>query len=1099
MNPMALHEVRLLGRPAMRGHDGEWSDLKPGFMAALLGYLAFEGRWVERGELVALFWPDRREEVARANLRPLLWRLAHEPLIVDVERERTRVRWPVRTDHEAFVDACRAERWADAWNLRGELLAGVSLPAAPEFETWLEMERATVQSAVRTAGLRAAEEATRAGDDERAAKVLGDLYRADPFDEAVLRALLGALDRRGSGTEALVLLTKFERLCHEELEAEPEPATQALGAAIRGGRTERAQAGPSRVRDSGGGAAARSGVTSLPVPLTPFVGRHDLMDAVSRRLVDEACRVLTLVGPGGVGKTRIAIEVARSVGDRFEEGARFVELAAVSNEGALVAAVARSAGIGLAAGEDPKAQLLRALASRHLLLVLDNAEHLEEAAALVAELVAGAPDVKILITSRRPTALAAECLTDVVGLDHRDEGRQEQRPRSDGAKAPSLTEAAELFGQVARRAGVSLDSTAGATIERLCAKLGGVPLAIELAAGWTRVLNPDEIEAELTRGLDILRDGAVDRASRHASMRAVFEASWAALHARERAAMRRLAPFRSGFTLDAARQAASITLPVLLALTNKSFLRRTGDGRFSRHPLVWQYARERAGEQPDELKVSRDRHAAYFLRFLAERREAYQHPEGERMMLEIHNDLENVTAAWRWACERAHLTWLRSAVSSLGRYCWGWGRYDLQDQLLPPAIEIAAGDAVLLGLLLVQQASARTWRGVGDLGASLFDEALPMLEEAAGPAEVAWALRGHGIAHSRLGHREVATTSFARAAGLYRQVGDVEGELMMMSSWAPLTYTTGEALSRYELCVREAQAAGSSHALGVVLGGRAGILLVRGEFGAAEASVREAQNRHVQSRSPFWSLDRRNLRALVSIEAGRLRLARALCCRTLAGRGRFASEIDALGDAATVAMAAIARVEDLDEDDVAAEAWAQRALQHHRSRHGPTASYDLAVSALVHVSLRSRDLAAARRWTEMLGRGPEPRWYAGFLNDSATEVAGAVCRAEVALASDDDDAATTAVHSALTLARREELLSPGLGALVPAARILQRRGARARARRVAAFLGGHPRASFETRRAAVRLCGSTEGPRPAMHDHGPEGVLAAFDEALADL
>jgi hypothetical protein len=162
-----------------------------------------------------------------------------------------------------------------------------------------------------------------------------------------------------------------------------------------------------------------------------------------------------------------------------------------------------------------------------------------------------------------------------------------------------------------------------------------VPLAIELAAAWLRVLELGEIEAELTRGLDLLSGGVPDRASRHASMRTVFEQSWATLLPRERAVMRRLAPFRGGFSLHAAREAGSIALPVLLALMNKSFLRRSSDGRFTRHPLVWQYVRERAEEHPDELRASRDRHAAYYLGFLAERHDAFQHADGGRMMLEI--------------------------------------------------------------------------------------------------------------------------------------------------------------------------------------------------------------------------------------------------------------------------------------------------------------------------------------------------------------------------------------------------------------------------------------------------------------------------------
>ena len=582
-------------------------------------------------------------------------------------------------------------------------------------------------------------------------------------------------------------------------------------------------------------------------------------------------------------------------------------------------------------------------------------------------------------------------------------------------------------------------------------------------------------------------------------MRAVFDHSWAMLHPRERAAMRRLAPFRGGFSHHAAREAASIALPVLLALTNKSFLRRTGDGRFSRHPLVWHFARERAEEQPDELRASRDRHAAYFLAFLAERHDAFQHADGERMMLEIDADLENVTAAWRWACEREQRARLRLAAASLGRYCWAWGRYDLQDDLFPPVLEIAADDAVLRGLLLVQQGSARTWRAIGDFGASLFDEALPLIQAAAGPAEVAWVLRGHAMAHARLGHRDVATASFARAAGLYREVGDVEGELMMLSSWASLADTAGDALSRYDLCVREGRAAGASHPLGMALAGRAGILLVLGEFAAAEASVRETQRAQLRARAPFISLDRRNLRALACIDRGRLRYARALCCRTLAGRGHSASEVEAVGDAATVAMACLARIAHLGEDHGAAATWARRALEHHRRRHGPAASYDLALTTLVHTSLLTGDLGAARRWIDELGRGPDPRWFAGALPAAAMTVAATVGRAELALASGDDAAATAAIRSAVAGARREELLSSGLGALVTVAGILDRRGDRVRARRLTAFLQVHPRATFETRRAAARLHGAEHARAPAGRDEGAAGVLAALDQAIGDL
>jgi predicted ATPase/DNA-binding SARP family transcriptional activator len=1100
MGPAPLHEVRLLGRPALRTRDGAWSDLKPGLTAALLGYLAFESRWVERGEIAALVWPDRNEEMARANLRPLLWRLAHEPMPVGLERERTRVRWPVRTDHAAFVAACRAERWKEAWALRGELLAGVRLPHAPEFETWLEMERATVQTALRTAGLRAADAATRSGDDEAAAGVLDALYRADTFDEAVLRALAATLARRGSGGEALAILAKFERLCREELGGEPQPATRALEAAIRAGRIERTPPASAAAPGRPPVAASDRRSTTLPVPLTPFVGRGAFVAAVSTRIVDPACRVLTLVGPGGVGKTRIAIEVARQVGGRFEAGARFVELAAVSSEGALIAAIAGATDVGLAAGEDPRQRILRVLQPRQMLLVLDNAEHLDEAPALVAELAGRAPRLKVLITSRRATGLPSECIVDVAGLEHADPATSRDGRSRVGPTAPRRpTESADLFVQVATRAGATLTPADGPTIERLCASLGGLPLAIELAAAWSRVLSLDQIEAELTQGLDLLRADAPARASRHASMRVVFEHAWAMLHPRERAAMRRLVPFRGGFSLHAAKEAASITLPVLLALVNKSFLRRSGTGRFHRHPLVWRYARERADEHPEERQASRDRHAAYYLAFLAERRDAFQHADGERMMLEIDAESENVAAAWRWACMREQRTLLRTAVSSLGRYCSAWGRFDLQDELLPPALEVAGDDAVLRGLLLAQQGSARTWRAAGDLGVALFDQALDLLASAAGPAELALALRGHANAHTRRGHRAEADASYARAASLYRQLGDVGGWLMMDISRGGMTDTVSDALARLDVSIGEARAARASHALGMALTGRVGLLLLLGEHRAAEAAAREAQTAHAGARTPIFSLARRNLRALVCIERGRLVQARALCCRILAGRGSTAAEVEAGGDAATVAMAAVARAAYLADDHVAAKTWGRKALEHHRRRHGPSSSYDLALCTLVRAALATGDVDAARRLVDEMGRGPDPSWLSGWLARSAVTIATAACQAEVALAHGDDAAAAAALRPALARARSEGLLSPGLGALVPLARILDRRGARLRARRLARFLGRHPRASFETRRAAARLHGAELARGSAGSDHGPTGVLAELDRAIAEL
>ncbi len=199
MAAAAAPHVRLLGRPALRDEEGRWREFPPGQRAAALGYLALQRRWVGRDELVALFWPDRPEPTARGNLRPLLAKLTREPLAVGLEREPHRVRWLLDSDHAALVAAQRERRWGDAWQLAGgELLEGVTVSRAPEFESWLEIERAHAREVRRTAGLHVADAALGAGAHERAAEVLVSLQRSDPLDEAVLRRLIVALARRGA-------------------------------------------------------------------------------------------------------------------------------------------------------------------------------------------------------------------------------------------------------------------------------------------------------------------------------------------------------------------------------------------------------------------------------------------------------------------------------------------------------------------------------------------------------------------------------------------------------------------------------------------------------------------------------------------------------------------------------------------------------------------------------------------------------------------------------------------------------------------------------------------------------------------------------------
>ena len=842
----ALPRVRLFGRPAVRDDEGRWREFPSGLRAGALGYLAFAQRWVARDELVALFWPDRPEATARGNLRPLLTKLAREQRAVGFEREPTRVRWLVRSDLAAFLEARRGCRWSDAWRLvGGELLEGVSVRRAPEFEGWLEIERASVRDDVRTVGLHVADEALESGALDEASVVLATLQRADPLDEIVLRRGLVALARRGARGEALAAFESFVERCRDELGAEPEAATVELAEAIRIGREGTGLEYEWAPWTNGG----RQPASILPAPLTELIGRRLELEEVVARLGDPVCRLLTLIGPGGVGKTRLALEVAHSVAASFADGARVVDLTAVSSEEGVLARIAEAIGLRLDGHGEAAPQVVRWLSTRNLLIVLDNVEHLDCVPRLVHAMLVAAPRLRVLTTSRVALGSAAEWRYDVPGLPHRAmlPSDLERHPRTPGgpreADGSSPSDAAALFVAAGRRAAPGFDPETHEldVIESIVERLEGSPLAIELAAGWLRVLDVEAVDEELERGIDLLESQDPARSPRHASMRHVLEASWSLLQPRERAAMRRIAAFRGGFTLDAAREVAELELPALLALVNKSFLRRGGDGRFSRHPLVWHVAREHALARMDELEATRERHASYYLRLLAERRVASSRADGGRLLDEIQVDLENVVSAWRWAVDHDRSAWLRDALGGLLVFRSARGRYRLVEDLLTEALAVGRRDDVLRGLLQAGLGYAQIWVGGGDHREGMLREGVRVAEGRVGTFDWVWLQLGLGLSLRRQGRHEEARSAFESAEVACEQLGDANAALTMRNNIAMGVHDVSEALGLLRAVEARARALEATPVLGSVLTGIAGFERLLGEFARAERTMRARQ------------------------------------------------------------------------------------------------------------------------------------------------------------------------------------------------------------------------------------------------------------------
>jgi len=355
-----------------------------------------------------------------------------------------------------------------------------------------------------------------------------------------------------------------------------------------------------------------AGSSNLPTPGTSFVGRTEELASIDRLLDDPACRLLTLVGPGGVGKTRLAVEVASRRLDRYQHGVHFVPLVSVASPDLLPAAVATSLQFKIDmefSGFAARQQLLDFLHGRTTLLVLDNFEHLVEGSALLTEVVGEAPGVAMLATSRERLGIQSEWVLDVDGMEVSRDGGE-----GDGA--------VKLFAERARQADAAFALTEDVRpqVARICRLVEGMPLGIELAAAWTPVLPPAEIADEIEHGLDFLSTTARDVPEEHRSLRAVCDRSWRLLSDELRDIIERLSVFRGGFTREGAAAVAGADLRTLSDLVGKSLVRRPGLGRFEIHELLRQYAAGRLADDPARQRRAFEDHAAYYTGRLRSRR-----------------------------------------------------------------------------------------------------------------------------------------------------------------------------------------------------------------------------------------------------------------------------------------------------------------------------------------------------------------------------------------------------------------------------------------------------------------------------------------------
>ncbi|MBI1256408.1 MAG: tetratricopeptide repeat protein [Chloroflexi bacterium] len=394
-------------------------------------------------------------------------------------------------------------------------------------------------------------------------------------------------------------------------------------------------------------------VHNLPHAASPFVNRVSEIAEITQRLSSDDCRLLTLIGPGGIGKTRLAMRAAANCIDQFDDGVYFVPLQPLDSPEFMVSAIADAIRFRFSSGGDPKQQLFEYLREKALLLLLDNFEHLLDGSDLLTELLAAAPDLKLLVTSREVLNLQEEWRYPIHGLHY---------PESDDAGHPEAYSAVQLFIERVRRVRGEQplpDEQAG--VIRICQLVGGMPLALELAAVWTQALGTSEIVSEIQRSLDFLSTSLRNVPQRHQSMQAVFEQSWRRLSDEEQRVFQALSVFSGGFRREAAEAVAGVSVRVLSGLVDKSLLTRVPDGRYQIHELLRQYAQSRLEVMPEEAIRVREQHAAYYMNYLHERNNDLNGGRQRDASLEIEAELDNIRSAWSWTVEHSKIEIIEQA------------------------------------------------------------------------------------------------------------------------------------------------------------------------------------------------------------------------------------------------------------------------------------------------------------------------------------------------------------------------------------------------------------------------------------------------------
>ena len=871
-------EIRLFGGLELQLDGRRIDDLPTRKAEALLAYLVCQRRPFGREVLADLLWDDRPQDQALANLRSILSSLRKslgDHLLVtrqtvafdhqsnywlDLERFAEQVALVAQTDGAARLAALQTA--VDLY--RGDFLDGFYLRESLGFEEWAILERERYQRTAVTLLWHLIDLTMLEGDYIAALRHVDTLLRFDNLSERAHRARMLILARTGQHNAALQHYEHLRTLLDDELGVVPASETTALHTRIVAARDVKPP--------------------SLPPPPPHFVGREEEQAQLAAQLRDPNCRLITVLGTGGIGKTRLAVETVRQLlaqqPGQFLHGVYFVPLADVTDGRRFVLQLAETLGLTLSGPEDPMSLIIDFVRDKEALLLLDNFEQLLTETDALARILAEAPAVKLLVTSQEALHLHEEWIFDLAGLS---------TPREDVAStALDSYSAVHLFIKVAQRlspryqpSAVEIDA-----IAQICRLLEGMPLGIELAAVWIRHFPTPQIADEIGRGLDFLTTNVRNTPERHRSLRAAFEYTWRLLPQESQHVFARLAAFHGGFTAKAATVIAGANAQHLLLLVEKSLL-RLEEGRYTMHPMLSRFAAEKLTQDTADHQAASERHSVYYLDFLAAQ-ESGESPDQRRV---IRGELANVRAAWLWAAARQdHTQILRAGVILHGFFSaqswfrqgidvfdgaldlWPFGaalspilatcrcellgrkaRMQIQigelekaNQALDEALTYLhhVDDPVRRSTVLGYRAMSAYHGGDMSLAVALTKQSLA-LDEASGDLDgVAFALNFLGIVHKSLGEYAPAVDYLSRAAAIYADLGDDLGRAMSLNNLGNLAQAQGDyatAHEHYMTCSRLFREQDHIHGAATTLGNAGRLSRKLGNLAEAEALLQESR------------------------------------------------------------------------------------------------------------------------------------------------------------------------------------------------------------------------------------------------------------------